>query len=395
MNDSKFLYVDDPTAHIRADGSVAVAWVDNRRKDVFFRSFGPDGEPRLDEPVNVSNTPEVFSWLPRLVRSPDGREVFLLWQEIVFSGGTHGGEAFFARSTDGGRTFSDPLNLSETTAGCGKGRLTAERWDNGSLDLVRASAGTLYAAWTEYQGPLRLSRSTDGGASFSSPTHVAGSNASPARGPSLAVGPNGTLTLAWTVGEDASADIHIARFTDGGRTIEAAEIPQDTDGHSDAPKITVGNDGTLHLVYAESPKGPFRTYHVRYTRRPKGRAAFTAPVTLSGPSAFPSESAHFPQLALAGAERLLVAWDRYIDARKRPRGLAFTASIDGGRSFREPSLVPGTGDRTLGVNGSLQGQLMRKLDANARGSVAVVNSRFRSGQASQVRLVLGALADGP
>lgn len=44
-----------------------------------------------------------------------GEEIAVLWQEFVFSGGSHGGEAFFSRSTDGGRTFSGPnrfLNAS-------------------------------------------------------------------------------------------------------------------------------------------------------------------------------------------------------------------------------------------------------------------------------------------
>jgi hypothetical protein len=92
------------------------------------------------------------------------------------------------RSIDGGKSFSEPLNLSNSMAGDGKGRLTRERWDNGSLDLAMGPEGNLYAAWTDYEGRLWSSRSSDQ-ASFSKPLLIAGGGAEPARGPSLAVDP--------------------------------------------------------------------------------------------------------------------------------------------------------------------------------------------------------------
>src|SRR5690606_37111658 len=189
QNDSDFDYVDDPSVALAADGSAAVVWVDHRDKDVHFQIIEPDGTPRLSRAVNVSRTPEVFSWLPRIVVS--GRDVFVLWQEIVFSGGSHGGEMFFARSSDGGATFGEPINLSRSIGGDGKGRFTKERWQNGSFDLALAPDGTLYAVWTEFYGQLWFASSTDGGASFSKPEQVAGSDELPARAPSLAVAADG------------------------------------------------------------------------------------------------------------------------------------------------------------------------------------------------------------
>ena len=149
MNESEFHYVDDPTVAISRNGVVGVAWVDQARKDILFQIYKPGGKPQFREPVNVSRSPRIFSWLPRIViASGDASVVHILWQEIIFSGGSHGGEIYFARSTDGGRSFSDPLNLSNTPAGDGKGRLTRDLWHNGSLDLVMGPEGNLYAAWT-------------------------------------------------------------------------------------------------------------------------------------------------------------------------------------------------------------------------------------------------------
>jgi hypothetical protein len=414
MNESDFRYVDAPTVAVDPEGSVAVAWVDQARKDVLFQLYGPDGEARLDEPVNVSRSPRIFSWLPRIVLGPAGSgQVFLLWQEIVFSGGSHGGEIFFSRSTDGGASFGAPLNLSRSPAGAGKGRLTPASWHNGSLDLALGPDGTLYAAWTEYEGALRVSRSTDAGETFGDPVTVARGDEpgrgggsvpgeapvhrdgspvrnGPARGPSLAVGPDGTVHLAWTVGEDPQADIRVARSEDGGRTFAPPLLPAPGSGHADAPKLAVDGEGSVHLVFAERAGGPGGPYRIRYLRAEPGGEGFEAPQTLQGPD--PDEGragGGFPHLSLDRLGNPYILWERFPEPRGRPVGLVLAASVDGGDSFSRGSMVPGTGDPELGFNGSLQGLLMRKLAVNDRGTLAVVNGTFSPGQESRILLLLG------
>lgn len=391
MNESRFHLVDDPTVAITADGSIAVAWVDNRRQDVFFQRYDREGRPVFEEPVEVSRTPDVFSWLPRVVLSDDGREVFLLWQEIVFSGGSHGGDIFFARSTDGGRTFAEPLNLSRSQAGDGKGRLTRERWHNGSLDLARGADGTLHAAWTEYEGKLWFRRSTDGGEHFREPVHVAGTEDAPARAPDIAVGPGGSVYLAWAVGEDPAADLRLAASADGGASFGEPRVLFASDGHSDAPRIAVDTQGDLHLVYAESPSGHFGAYHVLHARLQNGERASAEPARLAGPEAGAVDSASFPEVSVSGEDDVLVIWERHPEGEQRPRGLGFTLSTDRGRTFRTPSIVPGTAEPEDGSSGGLQGLLMQKLAVNDDGAIAVGHSRFQRNEASRVRLVRGLL----
>ncbi len=393
MNASDFRYVDDPTVAIDREGVVGVAWADQARKDIFYQAYGPDGNARLHQPVNVSRSPEIFSWLPRIAFGPGGSGgVYVLWQEIVFSGGSHGGEIFFARSADGGRSFSEPMNLSNTPAGDGKGRLTRRFWNNGSLDLAVDSGGELFAAWTEYEGALWFCRSTDGGASFTEPLHVAGRGAEPARGPALAVGPGDAVSLVWTVGEDPAADIHIAKSRDGGRSFGQPSVVHQSPGHADAPKIAVDDEGTVHLVYAESSEGPLQRYEIRYARSTDGAATFEAARTIADADSREYESVSFPSLSLDGANNVYLVWEIFPDPNRRPRGLGFAVSRDGGRTFTDPSIVPGTSGPGLGVNGSLQGLLMSKLAVNGSGAIAVVNSTFSPNEASRVRLVRGQVA---
>ena len=50
-------------------------------------------------------------------------------------------------------------------------------------------------ARTEYEGRLRISRSSGGGRTFSQPRHIAGGGALPARAPSIAVDDAGDIAV--------------------------------------------------------------------------------------------------------------------------------------------------------------------------------------------------------
>jgi hypothetical protein len=382
QNESRYDYLDDPSVAMGEDAVAALAWVDQRRKDVFFRRLGERAA------VNVSRSPATFSWLPRLALAPGNpRSVFILWQEIVFSGGSHGGEILFARSEDAGASFSQPLNLSRSLAGDGKGRIRAAIWHNGSLDIAAAADGSVYAAWTEYEGALWVAASRDAGRSFAPRVRI--DEPGPARAPSLAVGPEGTVYLAWTVGEDDGADIRISRSTDRGASFTAPVLAQRSPGYSDAPKLAVDAAGTVHLVYAESTGGPFDRYGVLYTRSTDGGRTFRPPRPLA------AVNASFPALSVDANGDLYVAWERFDDHRNSPRGLGYAVSRDAGRTFSAPAFVPESADAAGRRNGGRQGLLMRKLAASGDGEVAIVNSSLRDNEGSRVWLIRGNRGQSP
>jgi hypothetical protein len=370
MNESRYDYVDDPTVAVDERGAIAVAWVDQAQKDVLFQRFSAEGR-KLGQSVNVSRSPKVFSWLPRI--AVDKEKVFVLWQEIIFSGGTHGGDILFARSEDGGKMFSKPLNLSNSLAGDGKGRINKDMWHNGSLDLALGSDGALYVAWTEYEGALWVRRSSDGGSTFSEKVRI--NDAKPARAPSLAVA-NGTVYLAWTVGDDEAADIRVAKSTDAGASFGKAVIVERSKNYSDAPKLALDRRGTVHLVYAEGKR-------ILYSRSSDGAGSFERPRDIS------RRDAGFPALSVDGKGNLYVLWERFADHPLIPRGLALAVSGDGGKTFTAPVLVPDSAE--AGWNGSSQGLLMRKLAVNRQGAFAIVNSSFKEKERSRVWLIRGQL----
>ena len=147
--------------------------------------------------------------------------------------------------------------------------------------------------------------------------------------------------------------------------------------------------GTIHVVYAESPAGPFGRYHIRYTRLNDAERASQEPMAISGPQTVQFESVSFPALSLDGEDNIYVIWELFPRRGHYSQGLGFTYSSDGGRTFASPSTIPGSVDQALGVNGSQQGLLMRKLAVNRVGAVAVVNSTFKKNQTSRIRLFRG------
>lgn len=391
QSESRYDYVDDATVAFGSDGSIAVAWVDQARKRVLLQRYSAD-TPQLATPIDVSRHPQTFSWLPRLAFAPDvPGQLLVAWQEIVFSGGSHGGEIFFARSDDGGRSFAPPLNLSRSTGGDGKGRISRDVWHNGSFDLVAGPGGVVHVAWTEYDGGLWHSRSADGGRTFAPARRTPGAGRLPARAPSLALAPDGKVYLAWTVGEDSGADIRLSVSTDQGASWGPPRAVAPSPGYSDAPKLALDGAGVLHLAYGESDGGPFGRSHVRYARSRDGGRTFEPPREISTPLPAGAASATYPSLALDGAGNVLVTWELARAARQQPRGLAVAISKDGGDRFAAPTLVPGSADPQGGTNGSRQGLLMKKLAMGEQGAVAVVNSSFQSGVRSRVWLMRGAL----
>lgn len=396
MNRSIWQYVDDPGVDLTPRGRSAVVWVDQRRKDVFLRMVDADRSGGFEHPVNVSRSSTVFSWFPDVVVNHHKQppHVYVLWQEIVFSGGSHGGEIFFARSVDGGRSFQEPINLSQSKAGDGKGRLNRERWDNGSLDLTIGPGGGLYAAWTEYEGRLWFSYSHNSGDSFSEPVLVSGRGGrKPARGPSLAVGSSNRVYLVWTVGGTDEADVHVTRLTPRGRTAAVASVIHPNARYSDAPKIAVSETGTVHVAWSESSGGREGVYQLRYTRKPRGDTQFEEPRKLSPDSSETYGSYNFPSLRLDAEGNPYVLWELYPEANRNVSyGLGFIRSSNRGRSFGTLGVVPGTVGRSGGYNGSLQGKLSEKFDVEGDGDLAVVNSTFNPGRFSYIRLYRGAVS---
>lgn len=142
------------------------------------------------------------------------------------------GNAFFSfmKSTDGGSSYSivvkkstdDGASWANDVTVAGPGNLDK---DHMAIDVSSGSSykNFIYVAWTDFSqspSPIELSRSTDGGSTFSNPVTVSGTSGyNFAHGVCLAVGPSGELYATWVYYDQwpgYESGIGFNKSTDGG-----------------------------------------------------------------------------------------------------------------------------------------------------------------------------------
>ena len=265
--------------------------------------------------------------------------------------------AWVASSRDGGRTLGAPARVSGPLAF--QVRIAADP----------RRAGTLFVTWVKARAvgllrfaapgnPIELSRSTDGGRSWSAPVRV---NA-PARGrvlaPSTAVGPDGELyVLHLDVGDDrldyegghdgyggppysGRFTLVVARSLDAGATwqesvVDDAVVPT-TRFIAFLPAFpSLAVDRARGRVYVAYEDGRLGDPDVRVATLERGAPGWSAPVRVNDTPPRDGSSQYLPKLDVAPDGRLDVAYyDRRDDPRRNTRNdVSLQSSHDGGRTF--------------------------------------------------------------
>jgi hypothetical protein len=116
--------------------------------------------------------------------------------------------------------------------------------------------GYVYDVWMGCSG-IAFSRSTDGGLTWSKPVNVPGSVGSNFNSwdPAITVAPDGTVYAAFMLGHSSQWYPVVAASFDHGRTFTqvAQLVPPDEKNWGDREFIAVGPDGTVYLTYDYGP----------------------------------------------------------------------------------------------------------------------------------------------
>lgn len=234
--------------------SLVVAWSDERRAarsfDIYARR-SPDGgatwEPEQLLSRFPSQAPNDLYARVRLVGDDQDR----LW--AVWVGLRSGRSALYlSRSTDAGRTWTDPVPLS------GDGQSVFGH------SLVRA-ADRLLLVWQDTRtGRDRIyaAISADGGLTWTAPArvdHIPDGVDTDAVNPFPLLDAAGEALVAWEDGRNGRGDIFLARSTDGGRTWGPEDTRLDADdagtAFSRVPRLARGADGRVALVWHDDRSG--------------------------------------------------------------------------------------------------------------------------------------------
>jgi hypothetical protein len=319
-----------PMFSVAPDGREAVAWVS-------APEGGTDG--RLYLAIDGGNPVELTDPLgpieahgespPKVAFGPDGSLNALYVVGKVVPGNRFPLAALrFTRSSDGGRTWSAPVSVTDDR----------EFGSHNFHALHAGQDGALYVTWLDSRegvSSVFLTRSTDGGATWDANRRIGPSEACPCCRTAIATDSDGALYIAWRIVNPGNVrDIVVARSTDQGATFSDPVVVHD-DGwvypgcpHA-GPSMQVDDQHRLHITWWTGKQG---IAGVHYAYSDDGGKTFSAQPL--GTAEF-SQPAHV-QLALAPDRTVLVAWDDGTLATPR---VVLRVSKDGGATFREAQTV--------------------------------------------------------
>ena len=223
-----------------------IVWGDSEDgggKVVFVRST--DQGFTFTEPVDVSRSSGIAFDPEIAVDSSD--TINVAWEDSA--PGTN--VIMYSRSTDSGQTFSDPKQVSTGTGNATEATIAADASGRVSVAWVDESPGHSEAFYA---------RSTDGGESFSDPIMVSEFPNGDIHKPTLAAF-NDTVYLAFQNGDlygenlIKNRQVFLTKSTDAGASFGAVEQvsnARNNIGRAHSPAMVVDSRGVLHIAWIDA-----------------------------------------------------------------------------------------------------------------------------------------------
>ena len=250
-----------------------------------------------------------------------------------------------SKSTDGGRTWGTASLVEGTTPNV---------FHDKPYMAVDTMAGlnrhNVYVTWTRfisgagecgnYAAPIYFSRSTDRGATFSTPIEISSAGYRCSQASQPAVGPGGELYVSWVTGSRAV----VVRSLDGGlswgpKSTIAMQSPGEIYGGAPRtphfPSIAVNplnalTGNRVHVVWADRR---FGDADILMATSNDGAATWGPAVRVNDD---PTNAQFFPWVAASATGKVFVSfYDQRDDVNARDLGVYVAASVDFGASFQK------------------------------------------------------------
>jgi hypothetical protein len=288
--------------------NVFIVWNDNSTgKYGIFVTKSTDSGMTFGTPVDVSRNIGSSS-SPQFAVS--GNDVYVVWQAKT----TGKYQIIFAKSTDGGATFSAPVNIS------------ANQGDS-SYPKIIAHGNDIYVAWsftvTNKDYDVLFTKSTDGGATFSTPVNIS-NNSGDSGLPQMAVSGN-NVYVTWENNGLGNFEVFVAKSTDGGNTFTLPANVSNNKSPSGAPQI-IASGNNVYVSWMDKTLG---NYDVFVAKSSNAGSTFGTPVNVSKA---PKDSG-YQQMAASG-NNIYVVWTETISDKNYD--VYFAKSSDDGSTFDAP-----------------------------------------------------------
>lgn len=342
-----------PAVAVGPDGTIYLLWYDLRGAYGVYASRSTDGGATWAEASHVSWDSASLNPLSvegiRVAVDASGI-LHAVWADNRPSSETDADlDIFYARSTDGGATWSANVRLNQDT-----GAATQKE----PVLVVPGGGSSVYVVWTDGRNtPSNLGapndwdiyfvRSTDRGLTWGPNVRV--DDGPPGTGqtqPTLAVDAGGTLYAAWrdTRGATGSppdpADIRMAVSTDGGlhwSTSAKVNAESFTPQQQCQPALVAFGTSPARLtaIWGEGGTESYSNQIVGALSS-NGGAEWSTPTVLDGGGGYGFRTG--PALGLSASGTVLAAWTRYRSGYSDP-DIWMARSLDGGAHWTEPQRV--------------------------------------------------------
>jgi hypothetical protein len=311
------------------DGILYVTWSDTRDGDynIYFSRSGDAGRSWLAPNVRISDVPTGLYDYPASLAIDDDGILNTTW--IIYNRCNRSDKhVLFSKSSDRGNSWIPNVQVDDGTKSS-KGPPVVRVSVNGYIFVVWHD----YRPYDDTD--IYFARSTDGGETWTDPNiRINDDCSSYQHDPSMAIDPWGNLYVAYQNTSDNDVHICLVKSTDGGETWTSPHVQIDDGqpGNHLLPELAIDQDGTIYASWSW-----WGGDHILFAKSTDGGETWSRPnirVDYAPSNYFWNDNS---SIAVDEVGNIFVTWDAYNYADAYPDVFG-SMSTDGGETWTNPSV---------------------------------------------------------